>query len=184
MAYLSVSLRQVKSNFLKFGALNNVEFVEGYFEDSLQRFRKEDVKFSIVRLDGDMYSSTIDVLYNVYEKIVKGGYMIVDDWAIGNARKAVKDFLNHHGIRETFQRIDNTAVYFQVSKVSKVDYDHYLKLRHVAKYHDKQKKIKPNSLKVNDKTWISKCLSMPFPCMDEFDQETSYENFKIHQTTT
>jgi len=31
------------------------------------------------RLDGDMYESTVDVLYNLYDKLSIGGYVIMND---------------------------------------------------------------------------------------------------------
>ena len=37
-------------------------------------------QLAVMRLDGDMYVSTVDVLYNLYDKLSIGGYMIMDDW--------------------------------------------------------------------------------------------------------
>ena len=37
-------------------------------------------KFAIMRLDGDLYQSTVDVLYTLYDHLSVGGYVIMDDW--------------------------------------------------------------------------------------------------------
>eukprot|EP01026_Neomeris_dumetosa_P017768 TRINITY_DN1688_c0_g1_i7.p1 TRINITY_DN1688_c0_g1~~TRINITY_DN1688_c0_g1_i7.p1 ORF type:complete len:285 (-),score=26.82 TRINITY_DN1688_c0_g1_i7:39-893(-) len=70
MDYIRVSLEQVQSNFQRYGLLDDgVEFHKGFFNESLSRFRKENpqAKISFLRLDGDMYESTTDILYNVYD---------------------------------------------------------------------------------------------------------------------
>lgn len=99
----------------------------------------------------------------------RGGYVIVDDWAIGNARKAIKDFWIHHKIHEHIHQIDRSAIYFQVSKVPKVDQNHYLEVRSTDGFRNKQFKIKVSSAHGKDAVWARKCLLMPFPCIDEFE---------------
>ena len=39
-----------------------------------------------------MYESTVDVLYNLYDKLAIGGYVIIDDWFGFPARTACEDF--------------------------------------------------------------------------------------------
>ena len=58
-----------------------------------------------------------------------------------------------------------------LSKVPKVDHDHYLKFKRVTQNQDEKLKLEVNSAKVNDRSWVYKCLSVPFPCMDEFTQK-------------
>jgi len=77
--YLKVSLEQVQSNFEKFGLLDEqVQFIKGWFSDTLPTAPIE--KLAILRLDGDMYSSTMDSLKNLYYKVSIGGYIIADDY--------------------------------------------------------------------------------------------------------
>ena len=36
---------------------------------------------AVLRLDGDMYDSTVDVLYFMYDKVAMNGFIIRDDFA-------------------------------------------------------------------------------------------------------
>lgn len=110
---LAVSLDQVKENFGKYGLLNEqVVFLEGLFSETLPRLTDE--KFAIIRLDGDMYESTMDALTNLYDRLSPGGYCIVDDYGgLRNCRKAVHDFLDSRSLRPTIKPVDDTVVWWQ-----------------------------------------------------------------------
>ena len=76
---LAVPLDQVKSNFAKYGLLDNqVRFLKGWFRDTLPNAPVE--QLAIIRLDGDMYESTMEALVHLYPKLSRGGYSIVDDY--------------------------------------------------------------------------------------------------------
>ncbi|HEY6505801.1 MAG TPA: TylF/MycF/NovP-related O-methyltransferase [Chitinophagaceae bacterium] len=112
---LSVSQEQVTNNFKKYGMLdNNVVFKKGWFKDTMPSLRSE--KFSLIRLDGDMYESTMDVLQNIYDNLSVGGFVIVDDWALPGCQKAINDFRKERGITEKLVVIDNIAVYWRKEK--------------------------------------------------------------------
>lgn len=110
---LAVSLDSVKSNFEKFDLLDDqVKFLKGWFCDTLPGAPIE--KISILRLDGDLYHSTMDSLTNLYKKVSKGGYVIVDDYYSWPAcGKAVTDFLEQEGISPELVDIDGSAVYWK-----------------------------------------------------------------------
>jgi len=111
--YLRVSLDQVKSNFEKFGLLDDqVEFLPGWFCDTLPRAPIG--RLSILRLDGDLYSSTMDALTSLYPKLSAGGYVIIDDYHSWPAcRRAVTDFLSKSRIAPDIKEIDGCAVYWR-----------------------------------------------------------------------
>ncbi len=110
---LKVSLDEVKHNFEKYGLLDEqVKFLKGWFKDTLPKAPIN--KLAILRLDGDMYESTMDGLTNLYPKLSKGGYIIIDDWgAVPACMKAVEDYRKHHGITEEIKTIDWTGVYWK-----------------------------------------------------------------------
>jgi len=112
--YLQVSLEQVKANFAKFGLLDEqVRFLPGWFKDTLPKAPVQ--KLAILRLDGDLYSSTMDALENLYSKVSRGGYVIVDDYfSWPECKRAVDDFLARKKFNGTIQKIDFTGVYWQV----------------------------------------------------------------------
>jgi hypothetical protein len=112
--YLRVSLEQVKANFARFDLLDNqVKFLKGWFCDSLPNAPVG--RLAILRLDGDMYSSTMDSLRNLYHKVSPGGYVIVDDYYSWEpCQRAVSDFLRENKISATIQDIDGSAAFWQV----------------------------------------------------------------------
>lgn len=59
---------------------------------------ESDENLAILRLDGDMYSSTIEALSNLYPKLSIGGFCIIDDYALPGCRKAVDDYIVQQGI--------------------------------------------------------------------------------------
>jgi hypothetical protein len=93
---------QVEDNFRAYDLLSDrVKFHKGYFRDSLPRAPIE--RLSIIRADGDMYESTLDILFNLYGKLSVGGYVIIDDWNIPVAQKAVHDFATWHGFSDELE---------------------------------------------------------------------------------
>jgi O-methyltransferase len=112
---LGVSLDRVKDNFVRYGLLDErVHFLKGWFKDTLPTAPIE--RLAVLRLDGDMYSSTMDALVNLYPKLSVGGFVIVDDYfAIEGCRKAVDDFRAGERIEAAAVRIDWTGVYWRRS---------------------------------------------------------------------
>ena len=109
---LAVSLEEVRANFERYGLLDDrVRFVEGWFSESLPALSGE--TWSVVRLDGDLYESTMDGLRNLYPRLSVGGYLIVDDFGFDNCRAAVEDYRREHGIREEIERVDWVGAYWR-----------------------------------------------------------------------
>jgi O-methyltransferase len=110
---LGISLEQVKGNFTRYGLLDEqVRFLVGWFKDTLPAAPIS--QLAVLRLDGDMYSSTMDALRSLYHRLSLWGYVIIDDYgAIPNCKRAVDDFRTAHKITEQLQQIDWTGVYWQ-----------------------------------------------------------------------
>ena len=110
---LAVSVDRVRDNFAAFGLLDDrVEFVKGRFCDSLPSLRGH--AWAVVRLDGDMYESTMDALVHLYPSLTVGGYLIIDDYGAYEAcRAAVHDYRHRMRIREPIRSIDWTGVYWR-----------------------------------------------------------------------
>ena len=104
-----VSLDQVKTNFERYGLLDSqVRFLKGWFRDTLPQAPIE--KLAVIRLDGDLYESTMDTLVNLYPKLSIGGYLIVDDYgAVAACRKAVHDYRESHDISDEIVPIGRTT---------------------------------------------------------------------------
>jgi len=112
--YLKVSLDEVKSNFERFDLLDEqVEFIKGWFCDSLPNAPIN--KLALLRLDGDIYSSTMDSLQNLYHKVSQGGYVIVDDYhSWSSCRRAITDFLEKNSIKPEIKTVDWSGAYWKV----------------------------------------------------------------------
>jgi O-methyltransferase/8-demethyl-8-(2,3-dimethoxy-alpha-L-rhamnosyl)tetracenomycin-C 4'-O-methyltransferase len=109
---LIVPLEEVRKNFERYGLLDGqVDFLKGWFKDTLPSAPIE--KLAILRLDGDMYQSTMDTLDALYGKLVEGGFIIVDDFALEACRKAVLDFRARHAIDSPIEDIDGAGVFWR-----------------------------------------------------------------------
>lgn len=112
-SYLRVDEHQVARNFDRFGLLDdNVRFVKGWFSDSLPTAPID--RIGVLRLDGDLYASTMDSLTALYPRLSPRGFVIVDDyhsWA--GCRQAADEFRARHGITAPLQRIDAHAVFWR-----------------------------------------------------------------------
>ena len=109
---LAVSRSDVENRFESFGLLDEqVVFLEGWFKDTLPSAPIE--KLAVMRLDGDMYESTIQALEYLYPKLTVGGFCIIDDYAIDACREAVDAYRNRMNVTDQLEKIDWTGVYWQ-----------------------------------------------------------------------
>jgi O-methyltransferase/8-demethyl-8-(2,3-dimethoxy-alpha-L-rhamnosyl)tetracenomycin-C 4'-O-methyltransferase len=111
---LAVGLADVRANFALYDLLDDqVVFVPGWFKDTLPYLATD--RLAILRLDGDLYSSTMDVLTALYDRVVPGGFVICDDYGVVvDAQRAVLDFRRARGITEPMFAIDGDGVFWRV----------------------------------------------------------------------
>jgi O-methyltransferase len=112
---LSVSLEAVKANFAKYDLLDDsVHFLKGWFEDTLPTAPID--QLALLRLDGDLYSSTIQTLDALYDRVSDGGFVVVDDYgSIPACKQATDDFRDRRGIKDEIVTIDWAGVYWRKS---------------------------------------------------------------------
>ena len=112
---LVVSLEQVQANFECYDLLDEqVRFLKGWFSQTLPSAPIE--KLAVIRLDGDMYESTMDGLVNLYPKLSPGGYIIIDDYQniyTPGCRRAVDDYRRKYGITDELVPVSWNAAYWQ-----------------------------------------------------------------------
>jgi hypothetical protein len=113
---LAIPLEQVQANFRKYGLLDDrVKFLVGWFSETLPTAPID--RLAILRLDGDMYESTMDGLNALYDKLSPGGFVIVDDYGLpapqDMCRVAVHDFRKTRGIEDEIVEIDQFGVYWR-----------------------------------------------------------------------
>ncbi len=112
---LAISVEEVKENFKKYDLLDDqVRFLKGWFSETLPQAPIRHL--ALIRLDGDMYGSTMEALVNLYPKLSPGGYVIVDDWgAVDACRRAIEDYRSTHSITDEIRPIDGKGVYWKRS---------------------------------------------------------------------
>jgi hypothetical protein len=110
---LSVSLDQVQHHFQVYDLLDDqVRFLKGWFKDTLPTAPIE--RLAVMRLDGDLYQSTIEALTYLYPKLSPGGYAILDDYFVHDScRSAVEDYRTQNGITEEIVEVDGNAGYWR-----------------------------------------------------------------------
>lgn len=90
-------------------------FHEGWFQETVPHAAQSIESLAILRIDGDWYESTKVCLDGLYDRVVNGGFVIVDDYGtfIG-CRQAVDEFLADRGIdQHILIPIDAEGVYFR-----------------------------------------------------------------------
>jgi len=72
-----------------------------------------------------MYESTVDVLYNLYDKLSIGGFVIMDDWFGFPSKIACIDFFKVHKIEPEIIPIDHLSAYWQKTEHVDIQYWRY-----------------------------------------------------------
>ncbi len=111
--FLKISLAEVKAAFGKFDLLDDqVRFLEGWFDETLTSAPVK--RIAVLRIDADMYKSTMDALSGLYDKVSEGGFVIIDDYlALAPCREAVNNFRKARGITDEVIPIDRAGVYWR-----------------------------------------------------------------------
>lgn len=85
------SLDNVQANLVRW-KLNLAQFrlIPGWFQDTMP---VNDIdKIALLRLDGDLYESTKVCLERLYPKVQRGGFVIIDDYALKGCNQATKEY--------------------------------------------------------------------------------------------
>jgi O-methyltransferase len=111
--FLAIALDEVKALFARYDLLDDrVQFLEGWFRDTLARAPIE--RLALLRLDGDLYESTMDALTPLYDKLSPGGFVIVDDYgALPQCKLAIDEFRADRDIIDRLYPIDGAAVFWR-----------------------------------------------------------------------
>merc|ERR1719231_1423366 len=102
----------VRNNFERYGLLDDqVELVKGYFNNSLPSIKEKRglQKIAVLRVDGDLYESTMDVLKNLYPLVQPGGWIVLDDWSLPQSKQATKDFLRSQHLSVDILKTDRVT---------------------------------------------------------------------------
>lgn len=110
--YLAVSQEEVAHNFSRYDLLDDqVVFLKGWFSETLPKAPIQ--QLALLRLDGDMYGSTMDALAALYPKLSPGGFCLIDDYALPGCKAAVDDYRQANAIAAEIIPVDWTGVFWQ-----------------------------------------------------------------------
>jgi hypothetical protein len=91
-----------------------VRFGVGWFQDVLPQATSTVGPIGLLRLDGDWYESTRCCLEHLYDNVVPGGFVIIDDYGHWQGcRTAVNEFFDQRSITVELKDIDYTGRYFR-----------------------------------------------------------------------
>ena len=94
-AFIFTSVDYVQRKLERLGLRDMIKIVPGYFEDTLDTIMDS---FCLALIDCDLEKSTEFCLTTLWEKVVKGGYIVVDDYTnpgYPGARMACDRFLSN-----------------------------------------------------------------------------------------
>jgi len=106
----NASIETVQKNIRKAHyPLDKFILTKGKIEDTIPDTIPE--KICLLRLDTDFYSSTKHALKHLYPRLVKGGYLIIDDYGCWDGcKQAVDEYLKEIGIRrQELWRVDKSC---------------------------------------------------------------------------
>jgi hypothetical protein len=108
----AINLETVKNNFKLFDALDEprVSFLQGYVKDTLQPSTCPIKKISLLRIDVDSYSATLEVLDYLYPKVTPGGLIIFDDSCLHESKSAIMHFAEREPNIELKHTITNQTI--------------------------------------------------------------------------
>lgn len=90
----------------------DVEFVKGWFEDTVPIWAKQQRPIAVLRLDGDWYESTMVCLEHLWPLVTPGGMVIIDDYyAWDGCTLALHDYLSRIKATEKIEQTRHGVAY-------------------------------------------------------------------------
>lgn len=90
---------------MRLAGITNYRLVEGWFSDTMPGPEPYPNGIALLRLDGDWYSSTTQVLEALFPLVNTGGIVIIDDYHYWDGcARAVHDYLSRHGRYERIEQ--------------------------------------------------------------------------------
>jgi hypothetical protein len=111
--WLAWGLDELRDHFRRYDLLDDgVRFLAGWLSDTLPGAPIDAI--ALLHVDVDSYASTLAALRHLYDRVPRGGVVIVDEYfAWAPCREAVDEFRRDRGIREPLQMVDWSACYWQ-----------------------------------------------------------------------
>lgn len=115
-------LNEVVSNLsMVFGheIANNPKYfrlIKGWFEHTLLVKENLPESISLLRLDGDLYSSTLVAMKNLYPLVSVGGWVVVDDYHLDGCRRAFDEYMEETNSKVELKfKVDEVPYFVKIS---------------------------------------------------------------------
>jgi hypothetical protein len=98
----SISIEQLREVLKNKGLDKNIEFIQGDINETVPKYIEENpqLKISLLNLDTDIYEPAVTILEHLYPRIVRGGILILDDYAVfPGETKAVDDYFKGKNVK-------------------------------------------------------------------------------------
>lgn len=93
--------------------LRCLHYHEGWFQDTVPRDAPTLGPIAILRLDGDWYESTKVCLDHLYDHVVPGGFVIMDDYnGVEGCKRATDEFINKRHLKAFLSHLDGDGRYW------------------------------------------------------------------------
>lgn len=94
---------------------DTLNIVPGWFESTLPAAKASIPQIAVMHVDADWYDSVKLALDTLYERVVPGGFVVIDDyWLWQGCKKAVDEFLHQHDLTDIeIHNVGSAAIYFQ-----------------------------------------------------------------------
>jgi hypothetical protein len=98
----------------KLKAASVVRPLKGLFSETLPKHRNEIGPIALLHMDGDWYSSTMDILVNLYDDLSPRAPVQVDDYVFWEGcRRAIDEFEKKRGIKFAVHKIGDVGVWLE-----------------------------------------------------------------------
>jgi O-methyltransferase len=104
---------------------DHVRIHKGWFQDTMPTIAPDIGPVAILRLDSDYYASTRYCLERLFDSVVPGGFVIIDDYGCyEGCRRAVDEFLAHRSVSYFLHHADAECRYIQMAAAVPEPGDH------------------------------------------------------------
>jgi hypothetical protein len=136
----NISVQVLKNNLLSAGVYqeNKIVITKGWFNETLPLSPVKQIAF--LRLDGDLFLSTWDSLIALYDKVIVGGVIYVDDYgSYRGCRDAIDKFRSMKRIYEPLHYIEESPILGNNSTVKRITFEAVWWVKSNTKYNQKMK---------------------------------------------
>jgi O-methyltransferase len=93
--------------------VDKTSYYKGWFQDTLADNLPGIEEIAILHIDADWYASTTICLETFYDRMARGGVIIVDDYGgYDGCRKAVDEFIDNRKLRFFRNHVDHECIYW------------------------------------------------------------------------